>query len=134
MIGGIVVAAALVPSANAGSKVYQTGTLVKIESPETGMRFGPFRPTDPVLIVPTHLFYNFDIQVGDVHYVAACGAYRYRPEWKVGHDVHFRLKKDQVYLKRPNGKEFRLDFWAETLVRPDGTSLMVRRRAKPMHF
>ena len=65
-----------------------------------------------------HLSYQFEIQLGDVVYVGYCQTRDYKAEWHVGDEVQFRTKKDKMYLKRPNGKEFGLEFSTASKTRP----------------
>lgn len=77
-----------------------------------------------------HPFYEFEIHQGDVLYIGVCQKRDYKAEWRVRDDVHFRLQKDKIYLKRPNGKEFQLDFIMEAKLGPDGKPVSVVSHTK----
>ena len=104
-------------------RAYQTGKLLSVQSPES-----PFPlplPSGQTLTVPVHMTYLFEVQEADIVYIGYCQKRDYKPEWRVGDDVQFRLKKDMMYLKRPNGKEFTLDFLLQAKLGPDGKPLTI---------
>jgi len=122
------VALALLPvrPVNAGSKIYETGKLISVQSPEITLHLPP-----PSIDLPIHLTLQFEVQEGDLVYVGSCRRQDYKPEWQVGQDVQFRFSKDQMYLRRPNGKELRLLFLLQARLGPDGkpiTILPAKRR------
>ena len=92
----------------ASEKVYETGKLLSVKSPEVPFTMPPLTPKGPATTVPMHPYYEFEIQQGDVVYMGYCDRRDYKAEWRVGDDVQFRLQKDKLILKRPNGKEFKL--------------------------
>ena len=113
----------------AEQKTYQTGKLLSVQSPET-----PFPlplPSGQTLAIPAHLLYEFEVQAEDIVYIGYCQKRDYKAEWRVGNDVQFRLKKDKIYLRRPNGKEFALDFLLQAKLGADGkpiTALSYKKR------
>jgi plasmid stabilization system protein ParE len=72
-----------------------------------------------------HLAYQFEVQQADIVYIGYCEKRDYKAEWRVGDDVQFRLKKDKMYLKRPNGKEFMLEFLLQAKLGPDGKPITI---------
>jgi hypothetical protein len=118
-IGVLLLAVALpLELARASQKAYEGGKLLSVYSPE--VPFPMPLPSGQTLTLSMHFGYRFEVQQGDVVYVGSCQQSEYRPEWKVGDDVHFRLKKDKLYLKRPNGKELMLVFLLQAKLGPDG--------------
>jgi hypothetical protein len=105
----------------ASPKTYQTGKLLSVQSPETVI------PMPLVLgpSLPVHLSYQFEVQQGDIVYVGYCQRRDYKAEWRVGDDVQFRLRKDKMYLKRPNGKEFILIFLLQAKLGTDGKPVTI---------
>ena len=88
-------------------------------------------PSGQTFSIPVHLSYQFEIHQGDAVFVGYCQKRDYKAEWHVGSDVQFRMKKDKLYLKRPNGKEFTLEFLLQAKLGPDGkpvTFLSQRKR------
>ena len=79
---------------------------------------------------PIHPTYQFEIQQGEVVYIGYCQNRDYKAEWHVGDDVQFRTKKNKLYLKRPNGKEFRLEFLLEAKLGPDGKPVTILSQRK----
>ena len=109
--------------AYAAPKTYLTGTLLSIVSPESSVPL-PL-PSGQILPVPIHLRYQFEIQLADVVYVGYCQTRDYKAEWQVGKEVQFRMKKDKIYLKRANGKEFALQFLLQAKIGPDGKPVTI---------
>jgi hypothetical protein len=107
----------------AGEKTYQTGKLVSIESPE--VNFPLPLPSGQVFNMPVHWSYMFEVQQGDLVYVASCPKRDYKAEWRVSDDVEFRLKNDKMYLRRPQGKELTLDFILSARLDSDGKPITV---------
>ena len=63
------------------------------------------------LPLPLGVMYQFDLDADGITYVAACmskAKRSYAGEWIVNDPVQFRVEKDKLFLKRPNGKELRL--------------------------
>jgi hypothetical protein len=97
-----------------------------------------FRPVPEVILrmpapsmdLPMHLTFNFEIQQGDLVYVGSCRRQDYKSEWQVGQDVQFRLSKDKLYLRRPNGKEMSLVFLLQAKVGPDGKPMTILQYKK----
>jgi len=111
--------------AQAAPKIYLTGKLVSIKSPEVLLPLPFFSVTFP--INPT---YEFEIQQCEVVYVGYCQHRDYKAEWHVGDEVQFRMKKSNLYLRRPNGKEFRLEFLLEATLGPDGKPVTILSQRK----
>jgi hypothetical protein len=44
--------------------------------------------------------------------------------------MQFRTKKDKMYLKRPNGKEFGLEFLLQAKLGPDGKPVTILSQRK----
>jgi hypothetical protein len=110
-------------TANAGSKTYENGKLISVQSPEITLHLSS-------IDLPMQLSYEFEIQQGDLVYVGSCRRQDYKPEWQAGRDVQFRLNKDSVYLRRPNGKELRLVFLLHAKLGPDGKPITILRSKK----
>jgi len=62
---------------------------------------------------------------GDIVYIGYCQKSEYKAEWRVGDETQFRLKKDKMYLKRPNGKELRLVFLLQAKVGADAKPITI---------
>ena len=107
----------------AAQRTYQTGKLLSVQSPE--MPFPMPLPSGQTLALPLHLTYQFEVQQANIVYIGYCGKRDYKAEWRVGDDVQLRLKKDKVYLKRPNGKEFMLEFLLQAKLGPDGKPITI---------
>lgn len=63
------------------------------------------------LPIPLGVMYQFDLDADGITYIAACmskAKRSYAVEWIVNDPVQFRLEKDKLFLRRPNGKELRL--------------------------
>jgi hypothetical protein len=112
-------------AAHADSKNYQTGKLISVQSPEITLHLPP-----PSIDLPMHLNYQFEVQQGDLVYAGSCSRQDYKPEWQVGEDVQFRLSKDKMYLRRPNGKELRLVFLLQAKLGPDGKPITILQYKK----
>ena len=69
--------------------------------------------------------------MGDVVYVGYCKKQAYIAEWNVGDEVQFRTKNNKMYLKRPNGKEFTLEFMLQAKLGPDGKPQTIFNQRKP---
>ncbi len=82
-------------------------------------------PSGQTLTFPVHLSYQFEVQQADVVYIGYCQKRDYKAEWQVGDDVQFRLKKDKMYLKRPNGRELTLDFYCRRSSVPTGKPITI---------
>jgi hypothetical protein len=106
-------------------KTYEDGKLVSVNSPEVSLTIPPLVPSGPTVTFPLHLSYHFGVQQGDVVYICYCQKRDYKAEWRVGDAVQFRLQRDKMYLKRPNGKEFKLEFLLEAKLGPDGKPVTV---------
>lgn len=115
-------------TAHAGPKTYLAGKLVSIQSPEVD--FPLPLASGQNLLLPMHLSYQFEIQLEDVVYVGYCQTREYKAEWHVGDEVQFRRKKDKMYLKRPNGKEFGLEFLLQAKLDPDGKPVTILSQRK----
>jgi hypothetical protein len=116
----VVLALSLPGVAHGEGRTYQTGNLVSVNSPELPFTLPPVVAGGPSITIPLHLSYEFEVRNGDIVYLGFCRRSDYKPEWRVGEDVQFRLQKDKMYLKRPNGKEFRLIFLLEAKLGADG--------------
>jgi len=114
--------------AQAAPKAYLTGKLVSIKSPEVLLPL-PF-PSGQTMTFPIHPTYEFEIQQGEVVYIGYCQHRNYKAEWHVGDDVQFRMKKSNLYLRRPNGKEFRLEFLLEAKLGPDGKPVILSQQKR----
>src|SRR5579864_2253057 len=114
--------------AQAAPKTYLTGKLVSIKSPEVLLPL-PF-PSGQTMTFPIHPTYEFEIQQGEVVYIGYCQHRDYKAEWHVGDGVQFRMKKSNLYLRRPNGKEFRLEFLLEATLGPDGKPVTILSQRK----
>jgi hypothetical protein len=110
-------------TAHAAPKTYLAGKLLSIQSPEVDSPL-PL-PSGQTLLLPMHFSYQFEIQLGDVVYVGYCQTREYKAEWHVGDEMQFRTKKDKMYLKRPNGKEFGLEFLLQAKLGPDGKPVTI---------
>jgi hypothetical protein len=96
--------------AGAAKRIYETGKLVNvtpkyIESPAL---------LDEKLLPPPQIVVgnSFEIQVGDLAYfvdaVLCCPLRsKYKPEWTAGTPIEFRFDKENMFIRRPNGKEVR---------------------------
>jgi hypothetical protein len=115
-------------TAHAAPKTYLAGKLLSIQSPEVDSPL-PL-PSGQTLLLPMHLSYQFEIQLGDVVYVGYCQTREYKAEWHVGDEMQFRTKKDKMYLKRPNGKEFGLEFLLQAKLGPDGKPVTILSQRK----
>jgi len=115
-------------TAHAAPKTYLAGKLLSIQSPE--VVFPLPLPSGQTLPLPMHLSYRFEIQQGDVVYIGYCQKRDYKAEWHVGDDVRFRTRKDKMYLKRPNGKEFALEFLLTAKLGPDGKPVTILSQRK----
>jgi hypothetical protein len=109
---------------HASEKAYQAGKLVSVQSPELPFPLPTSTGSQPI-VFPLHVTYLFEIQQGEVGYVGSCRMTDYRAEWKAGDNVQFRLDRDKMYLKRPNGKEFRLQFLLQARLGPDGKPVTI---------
>ena len=107
----------------AAQRTYQTGKLLSVQSPE--IPFSVPLTSGQTLALPLHLTYQFEVQQADIVYIGYCEKRDYKAEWRVGDDVQFRLKKNKVYLKRPNGKEFTLEFLLQAKLGPDGKPITI---------
>jgi len=127
---GVLLLAVVLPSAlaHASQKTYEGGKLLSVYSPE--VPFPMPLPSGQTVTLPMHFSYHFEVQQGDVVYVGYCQQSEYRPEWKVGDDVQFRLKKDKLYLKRSNGKELMLVFLLQATLGPDGKPTTILKYKK----
>jgi hypothetical protein len=127
---GVVLLAVVIPSSlvHASQKAYQTGKLVSVYSPE--VQFPLPTTSGQTLNVPMHLVYEFEVQEGDTLYKGYCQPSEYKPEWKAGDDVQFRLKQNKIYLKRPNGKELRLVFLMQAKLGVDGKPVTILKSNK----
>jgi hypothetical protein len=106
-------------------KTYEDGKLLSVNSPEVPLTIPPLVSSGSTVTFPLHLFYHFEVQQGDIVYIGYCQRRDYKAEWRVGDDVQFRLQKDKMYLKRQNGKEFKLEFLLEAKLGPDGKPVTV---------
>jgi hypothetical protein len=95
--------------------VYETGKLmeVKISDRTMPLTIPPSSPNSSslVLSVPLGDIYWFTIQKDEITYFAACASRQkksYAADWVINDPVQFRIDKDKLFLKRPNGKEMRL--------------------------
>jgi hypothetical protein len=129
-IVGLLAIGFLFSTSNASEKTYGTGKLLSINSPEYPLTIPPLAPNGPTVTLPMHLSYEFEIQQGDVVYMGYCDRRDYKDEWRVGDDVQFRLQKDKLILKRPNGKEFKLIFSTEAKLGPDGKPVTILSQKK----
>lgn len=108
-----------------GSKKYETGTLV-----EVALVTVPFQIPDLTgrtkndLVLPTPMIYRVWVRSGDVIYIGDCLRRDFRQEWRINEEVQFRLKRDKLYLRRPNGKEFELTMFAHARSGPDGKPVL----------
>lgn len=127
---GVLVILLLFRTTYGSEKTYGTGKLLSINSPEVPFTIPPLTPNGPTTTLPMHLYYEFEIQQGDVVYMGYCDRRDYKAEWLVGDDVQFRLQKDKLILKRPNGKEFKLTFFLEAKLGPDGKPVTILNRKK----
>lgn len=87
--------------ADGKAQSYEKGELVAVvlqQSPYGPLGNPPF---------PSYLVF---IRVGDVVYGGSCRREQFTNEWKVKDDVEFRIVKNFLFLKRPNGKELRLAY------------------------
>lgn len=112
----------------ATQKTYEAGRLVSVQSPEVSIPI-PL-PSGQTLDWPMHFSYEFEIQQGDVVYIGYCQKSEYKAEWHVGDKTQFRLKKDKMYLKRPNGKELRLVFLLQAKLGADGKPITILKYKK----
>ena len=107
------------------AKKYETGTLV-----EVALITVPFHIPDLTgrtkndLVLPTPMIYRVWVRSGDVIYVGDCLRSNFRQEWRVNEEVQFRLKRDKLYLRRPNGKEFELTMFGQARSGPDGKPVL----------
>jgi hypothetical protein len=116
------------PLVFAAQKTYEAGKLLSVESPEVSI---PIPVGDgQTMNWPMHFNYKFEVQKGDVVFIGSCQKSAYKAEWHVGDDVEFRLHKDKMYLKRPNGKELTLVFLLEARLGPDGRPITVLKSEK----
>jgi hypothetical protein len=106
VVGLLVFLCSVVPSATAkeNSRVYQSGKLldVDVQSVSRGTAvIGSMAAPIPGLL------YVFQIQCDDLVYFAnySAGKLSYKPLWVVNDPIDFRLDKDKMFLKRPDGKE-----------------------------
>jgi len=106
---------------HAGPKIYQTGKLVSVQSPETDLPF-PL-PSGQTWTLPTHRIYELEVHQADLVYIGYCPKRDYKGEWRAGDDVQLRTKKGKLFLKRSNGKEFVLDLQREAKIGPDGKAV-----------
>jgi hypothetical protein len=113
----------LQPLVYASQKTYQAGKLLSVESPEESIPIPV--GNGQTMNWPVHFNYKFEVQKGDVVYIGYCQKSAYKAEWQVGDNVEFRLNKDKMYLKRPNGKELTLVFLLEARLGPDGQPITV---------
>ena len=124
----LVTAILVQPLIYASQKTYETGKLLSVESPEVSI---PIPIGDGQTINwAMHFNYKFEVQEGNVVYIGYCQRNAYKPEWRVGNDVEFRLKKDKMYLKRPNGKELALVFLLEARLGSDGQPITILKSKK----
>jgi hypothetical protein len=113
---------------HASEKTYEGGKLLSVYSPDVPFPLPlPLGQTSNLVL---HLSYQFEVQQGDTVYVGYCQRSEYRPEWKVGDDVQFRLRKDKMYLKRANGKELMLVFLLSAKLGADGKPTTILKYKK----
>jgi hypothetical protein len=105
----------LVPAAEARDKMYATGQLAQVTMSDIvfPLNVPPLCQNCAALQLPLPLgvTYMFDIQQDDITYVGACTAKTkksYAADWVIHDPVEYRVEKDKLFLKRPNGKELRL--------------------------
>ena len=105
----------LLPAAEARDKMYATGQLAKVTTADIVVPFNipPLCQNCAALQLPLPLgvSYVFDIQQDDITYIAACTSKVKKScaaDWIIHDPVEYRIEKDKLFLKRPNGKELRL--------------------------
>jgi hypothetical protein len=120
----------LLPSSwvHASQKTYEAGKLLSIKSPEVLLPI-PVSPGQ-TFNWPMHFSYEFEIQQGDVVYIGYCQKSEYKAEWHVGDETQFRLVKDKIYLRRPNGKELRLVFLLQAKLGADGKPVTILKQKR----
>lgn len=105
----------LIPAAQARDKTYATGELVKVTISDIvfPLNMPPLCQNCAALQLPLPLgvTYMFEIRQDDNRYVAACTSKAkksYAADWIIHDPVEYRVEKEKLFLKRPNGKELRL--------------------------
>jgi len=86
-------------------KTYNSGRLANISMEDVSFPITLDKTTIPVSL---GTMYKFDISAEGVNYIAACFSRKKRgfaSDWTVQDTIEFRVHKDKLYLKRPNGKE-----------------------------
>lgn len=77
------------------TETYQTGELIRVESQQTAN----------AKIIELY------IKQGEHTYaIRLYKPLRYQLEWQVNQPIEFRFHKNAIYLKRPNGKEFKITY------------------------
>jgi len=77
------------------------------------------------LPLPLGVMYEFDLDADGITYIGSCmskAKRSYAGEWIVNDPVPFRLAKDKLFLKRPNGKELRLGLLTRVRASESGNS------------
>ena len=105
----------LVPLADARDKSYATGTFAQVTISDivVPLKVPPLCQNCSAVEfpVPLGVTYMFEIEQGDIRYVAACTSRAkksYAADWVIHDSVEYRIDRDKLFLKRPNGKELRL--------------------------
>jgi hypothetical protein len=101
--------------AQATDRTYETGKLsnVTITDSTASVTIPPMAPNASALVLPLRLgvIFHFTIEQKEITFQAGCFSKdkkSYAAEWVVNDPVQFRVEKDKLFLKRPNGKELRL--------------------------
>lgn len=111
----------LVPAAEARDKAYATGQLIKVTMSDNvfPLTVQPLCQNCAALQLPLPLgvIYTFEVKEDDIAYVAACTSKAkksYATDWVIHDRVEYRIKKERLFLRRPNGKELRLGLLTRT--------------------
>lgn len=112
----------------AGQKNYEAGTVTCIEPIRPSLPIAP--PNEAPVNVPVTVGYEFCVRhQSDLAYIGFCQGSNCQVEWHVGDKIQYRLSGNSIYLRRPNGKELRLDFTSEAKVDSNGRPVTIIRRA-----
>ena len=125
----VLIAGAFVTSkASAREVKYQSARIQSIEALSASLPLT--LPGGHQINVPVPFGYKIELRQGDVVYIGARQKQRYAGEWRTGDEVQFRLHRNRLYLRRPNGRELRLAFVLRANIGADGKLTNVVRTTR----
>jgi hypothetical protein len=118
----------LIGSAAATDRPYIAARLEKIEITDltTTVTIPPLVQNGSgfTMQIPLGVAYKFTLDADGIAYFAACvskAKKSFAADWVVNDPVQFRVEKNRLYLKRPNGTALRLGLIEKIRIKPDQT-------------